>query len=633
MSRLLGIAAVALAVVAAIYHLGYNYALPWGQGKHAIVHVGLALVLVELGLIARGKTITKIVLCCAVPVTIILMGFFFYSEPEMEMMFGIALTMPQFVAGVVLIVLLLAVCWLEWGGVIATIGGLGILYLFFGYLIPGPLQAAKLPSSEYAMMFLIGGGGTGIWGQVTPISANVIFLFMLFGGLLEATGVTSMFFEIGRALGRVMRGGAAITALVSSSLLGTVTGATVANVALTGVFTIPAMKRQGIRDHDAAAIEAVASCGGQILPPIMGSGAFIMATFLGVAYIDIAVMAVVPAILFFLTILIPILLMTRRYNLAIEEEPVNWGLILRYLPAFVIPLGIVVVLLTNGYSPHLSITWAVAAVVLLNFAGRRELTTRQGFVDALVRIFDGLVKGARQGAEIAVIVAMISLVTQVLITTALAPKLATLVTLLSGGSILVALVVMMVTCIILGFGLPTVAAYTIVAVMVIPSLKRIGVDVTSAHMFAYYYAVFAAVTPPIATAVIVASRLAGASFWRTAWASMRLMIAPLFLPFVFVFQPQLLDFPNVSMGLILAIFASLLLGFFPAIVTERYLIGRATNLDIGLALVGIVATGGWVFTSATWLLALGTVVALLLASLQYFRYRGKTAHPVAGGVA
>jgi TRAP transporter 4TM/12TM fusion protein len=491
---------------------------------------------------------------------------------DLEMRFGLGLTTPQTIAGISIIVAVLVLCWMEWGVVIAGLGVVALSYFFFGDLIPGPLRAATHPSFSYAMTFLISSGGTGLYGQITPISANIIFLFMLFGGLLASTGVTRLFLELGNWLGDVFKGGAAVTCVVSSSLFGTVTGATVANVAITGTFTIPTMKRQGFRAQDAGAIEAVASCGGQVLPPVMGAGAFIMAAYLGIAYIEIATRALLPAIMFYGSVLIAILFLVRKAGGITESLPVDYGAIRAEVLPFLVPLATLIYFLLLGYSATGAAFNAIASVFVVTLLRPSTWRSRAGFVNTFRGIAGGLVLGARQGAGLAIVTAVISLVAQSLITTALGPKFASSLGAMVGDSTFVALLLVMFASIILGCGLPTVAAYTMVAIMMVPALRNIGIDPFAAHMFVYYFAVYAAVTPPVATAALVASRIAETNFWGTAWASMRLMSGPLIIPFLFIYHPQVLEFPPDPVTMALPLLGWLTATIALLVVNVRYLI-------------------------------------------------------------
>ncbi|WP_436644431.1 TRAP transporter permease [Microbaculum sp. FT89] len=608
--------AVGLALTAAVYHLYFAYARPLTEGEHAIIHVGFATLLIGLDQVRRRVGMLRGLAFVCLAGSLVASVYLFTVTEDLEMRFGIGLTDPQLLAGVTMIAAVVILCWMEWGIIIAALAVVSLAYFFLGYLIPGPLRAAKHPSFDYAMTFLISSGGTGLYGQITPISASVIFLFMIFGSLLASTGVTRLFMELGNWLGRIMRGGAAVTCVVSSSLLGTVTGATVANVAITGTFTIPTMKKQGFRAEDAGALEAVASCGGQVLPPVMGAGAFIMAAYLGISYIEIAARALVPALAFYASVLISIFFLVRKAGKIAESEPADFSIIRGELVPFLAPLITLVYFLMQGYSATTAVVLAISSVIAISILRPRTWRSRDGFRETANSIIRGLISGAEQGAALAIITAAISLVAQSLITTALGPKFASALAGLASGQILPALLLVAFASLLLGCGLPTIAAYTMVAIMMVPALKAIGIDPLASHLFVYYFAVYAAVTPPVATAAIVASRIAETSFWRTAWAAMRVMSGPLILPFLFIYRPEVLQFPPAPFALI-----EPLLAWFTATIaflalTLRHILVSTTRWEsAGAGLAGSLAVA-WIVTDVDVFLWAAVVLIVLITVAQ-----------------
>lgn len=614
--RMIARASALAAMLSALYHLYFAYARPLTEGEHAIIHVGLAALLVGLSQFCETQGLARIVAACGVMAASASSVYLFGVTEDLELRFGLGLTQTQTIAGIAIIASILVLCFLEWGLVVAGLGVVALLYFFYGDLLPGPLRAATHPSFSYAMTFLISSGGTGLYGQITPISANIIFLFMLFGALLSTTGVTRLFLELGNWLGRIMRGGAAITCVVSSSLFGTVTGATVANVAITGTFTIPTMRRQGFKPQDAGAIEAVSSCGGQILPPVMGAGAFVMASFLGIAYVEIAARALIPALLYFGAVLVAILLLVRKAGGIADNEPADMRMIRSEIVPFIIPLGVLIWFLLRGFSPTGAVFNAIVAVFVVTLLRPTTWRSRAGLSAGIAGIIRGMIDGARQGAALAIVTAVISLVAQALVTTALGPKFASALAGLVGDSTLIALLLVMFGSILLGCGLPTVAAYTMVVIMMVPALRGIGVDPLAAHMFVYYFAVFAAVTPPVATAAIVASRIAQTSFWGTALASMRLMAGPMIIPFLFIYRPEVLALPPNPLALALVV-----LGWFIATVavlaaTLRYFIIGTTNVENAIALIAALLAFVWIVNDTFIALVIAIAALVLIATLQ-----------------
>jgi TRAP transporter 4TM/12TM fusion protein len=476
---------------------------------------------------------------CLLLVAAVACSLYIVTEARrLEMNFGLEMSSIDFLVGIVMVCIVIVVTGLLWGKTIPILGTLAVLYFFFGHNIPGVL-GFPLISKEMVIAYLGMGISAGIYGYLLPISAGLVFYFMLFGGIMGATGMLPMFLELGKWLGRGTRGGAAYTALVGSSLMGTVTGATVANVAFTGQYTIPAMKSQGFTGSSASAVESVASMGGQLLPPVMGAGAFIMAVITGVPYITICQKAILPAILYYIGVVIGTSYMVSQHTIQTASQLVNFRLIIERVHVFIVPLGVLVYLLMMKYSPGLSITVSLFVCIVISLI---VPTTRPNWCS----LIEGFIEGAKMGAEMAVAITTIAIIAQVAITTALGPKIGHALMGVSGGIDFLGLIMMMVLCLFLGLGMPTVAAYTMVAIVAVPGIVDMGIDKFAAHFFAYYFAILAAVTPPVATAAIVGSKIAKSDFWACAFSGFKLALPVFIIPFAFVNQPDILDFPYID---------------------------------------------------------------------------------------
>lgn len=431
---------------------------------------------------------------------------------------------------------------------------------------------------------------------------------------MGVTGMLPMFLEVGKWLGLGVRGGAAYTAIVGSSLIGTVTGATVANVAFTGQYTIPTMKAQGFRGPEAVAVESVASMGGQILPPIMGAGAFVMAVLIGVPYITICQKALLPALLYYIVVIIAVTLMIRSYNIAIVRQRVDKRLILERLPVFLIPLTIIVYLLVMRYSPAFAITMALFSCIAVSLVLK---STRPSFKGLL----NGLAEGAKMGAEMAVAIMTIAIIAQVAITTGLGPKIGHALMGITGGMVGPSLAMMAILCLFLGLGMPTVAAYTIVAIIVVPGLVGLGVEKFAAHFFAFYFAILAAVTPPVATAAIVGSKIAGSNFWQCAIHGFKLAMPLFAIPFAFANEPQLLNFPFIGIPGLMMIIATLLFAWALSMSLYRYFLVRIDNTDLALCLLAAGTSLAYVVMIVNSLLIVTSVTLLAVLSFRQVRRR------------
>jgi TRAP transporter 4TM/12TM fusion protein len=311
------------------------------------------------------------------------------------------------------------------------------------------------------------------------------------------------------------------------------TGQTTSNIAVTGSFTIPLMKKAGYKPEVAGAIEAAASGGGQITPPIMGAGAFVMADLLGVPYTDVLKMAILPAIFYYVSLLIFVHLQALKSNIVPPEEKMDLQRVVATAPLFVIPIVTILVILFLGYPPGIGAFWGIVALVVLAYL-RKD--TRPG----LRQLFEGCYQGAKIGATLAAAVASIGPAIALMTKTGLGMTIGYSVERWSFGSPFIGLIILMLATIVLGMELPTVAAYLIAAVIAVPPLVAMGLNVYGAHMFAYYFSSFSALTPPIGMAAVVASRLANAKYLRTAYHAIVAAGAGYLLPYLFVYDEQLL---------------------------------------------------------------------------------------------
>ena len=325
--------------------------------------------------------------------------------------------------------------------------------------------------------------------------------------------------------------------MIGSGFVGTVTGAAVANVVLTGSATIPTMKRTGFRPEHAAAIESVASTGGQIMPPIMGSAAFLMSSFLEVPYVDIMKMAVIPALLFYVSAGIAVFFMIRAANMNPPKMEVSAKLVLRTLPVFVLPMSVVLWLLVGYYSPGYAAFYGIVVMIAVALLQKETRPPWPRWVEAFK-------EAAKVGSQLAIILALVGILAQVALTTNLATKLSQTVIGMVGIELIPILLISAVIAILLGMELPTPVAYVIMFVTVVPLMIDAGVDQFAANFFAFYFAILSTLTPPVALSVLAASRIAGAGFLQSCKHSIRLSIVGYLLPFAMALTPALLGFPD-----------------------------------------------------------------------------------------
>ena len=532
-----------IGIGAVFYHLLMVQWQIQGSTFHYITHLFLAIVIASLASIPealvdlskwRNKVKLVVALYCLVAGTYAMTYFRVYAlDLELSQPF-ISDTAFWVTAVAVSVVMLL--CWLQWGVIIVAITGIGIAYFFWGHLIPGPMGHPHY--EDKLIMSYMGASLTlGMFGTVIQVSANIIFLFVVFGSLFRYTGVLPLFLELGKYVGNLVRGGAAFPAVIGSGFVGTVTGAAVANVILTGSATIPTMKRTGFRSEHAAAIEAVASTGGQIMPPIMGSAAFLMSSFLEVPYVDIMKMAVLPALLFYVGAGVGVYFLIRSAGLKPPKMDVDGVMILKSLPVFIIPMTIVIGLLIQYYSPGYAAFYGILAMVIVAVLQKETRPSIKQWIE-------GLGESAKVGAQLALILALVGILAQTSLTTNLATKLSQTVIGWVGVEMIPILIISAIIAIILGMELPTPVAYVIMFVTVVPLMIDAGVDVYAANFFAFYFAILSTLTPPVALSVLAASRIAGSGFLEACKHSIRLSIVGYLLPFAMVFTPQILGFPD-----------------------------------------------------------------------------------------
>ena len=435
------------------------------------------------------------------------------------------------------------------GKALPIIALVAIVYMLFGRYLPGVLGNGGF--SLIAFVDTIYMTTEGPFGIALGASATYVVLFVIFGSFLEYSGVGEYFIRVARTLTKNSTGGPAKAAVISSCLFGSISGSTIANVATTGQITIPLMKKTGYSSVFAGAVEAVASTGGQIMPPVMGAAAFVMAEYTGIPYGQIIIAAMIPGILYYLAVFVMVHFEAKKLGL-LPEKNVDPTLTFRSLikdTYLFIPLVVLVVYLILGYSATFAVLRALIAIFIVSLFKKE---TRLG----LRRILNCLVSGAKECVTVALACACAGIVVGIVNYTGLGTRLSAMIATVAGNSLFLALVLTAVCSLILGMGLPTTPAYIIVATLLVPTIRSFGVSVMAAHLFAFYFANVSAITPPVALAAYTAAGLSGASPIKTGYKAFALGIASYMVPFLFVYNPVLLfDFDSV-LKLIQAIITS-----------------------------------------------------------------------------
>ncbi len=487
--------------------------------------------LLALGLQAQRNWVR--LMCYALAVVALIPGFHIdqsYVDIVMRGAMATPLDLPIFI-GLMAVVFVLVRMSLGWP--LPILMGIALLYAWFGYLIPGQYGHGGYDLRRLASTLML--STEGVFGVPMGVAVEYIFLFSLLGGLLMKIGTGEVFVDIARGLTGRMVGGPGLSAALSSTMLGTINGSAVANVVTTGTFTIPLMKRSGYSANLAGAIEAAASSAGQILPPVMGAAAFLMAEIIGVPYATIALAALIPGLLYVLALMISVRLEAGRLDLQPDMDA-GLALLWRTLTTrgyLLLPLVGLIGFLVSGDSPTRAAVKCLMLALLIS-PWRRD--TRIGMIGMITVCRDTL----RATLPIVAAVAAAGAVIGVLNLTGLGLMLSGLIVELGGSSMIAILLLTAAVSFVLGMGLPTSAAYLLLAVLVAPALTRLGLEPIVAHMFIFYYGLVSAITPPVALAAYAAASISGGDANGTAIEAVRLGFVKLFVPFLFVTMPGLL---------------------------------------------------------------------------------------------
>ena len=438
-------------------------------------------------------------------------------------------TRLDLVAGAVTVVLVLELARRATGWGLVTVCIMALAYAFSGPYLPGFLAHRGYGITRVVEQLFL--STEGIWGVPLGVSADFVYLFVLFGVVLDTAGGGALLIALANKVAGKTRGGPAKTAAVASAFMGSLSGSAVANVVTTGTFTIPLMKRAGFRPFFAAAIEAAASTGGQLMPPVMGAGAFILATWTNIPYLDVAAAAIIPAILYYVALLAAIHFRASAMGIepAREASSEKIGDKLHLL----LPLVAIVLLLGMGRSPMRAAFWGVISALVMAFLRPATRPSLSELGDVMERAGRGAVQVAAACAAAGIVVGVASL-------TGIGLRMSELIVTVSGGNLLAALMLTAMGSIVLGMGLPTTAAYVVLAALGAPGLVELGVPLLAAHLFIFYFGCISNVTPPVSLAAFAAAGISGSPALKTATTAAILAGAGFLVPFMFVYGPPLL---------------------------------------------------------------------------------------------
>lgn len=481
------------------------------------------------------------------------------------------LTQLEFWLGTLCVVVLLEATRRVIGWPIVILALVFLAYAFVGPYLPGLLNHRGYSLERVVAHLYLGGGG--IFGTPLGVSATFVIMIVIFGAMLERSGAGKVLMDIATGATGKSRGGPAKAAVVGSSLMGMISGTAVANVLTTGTISIPLMKRNGYRPHVAGAIEAVASTGGQLMPPVMGAAAFIMADLTERPYLEIAKAAILPSLLYYI-----VLFMVVHLEAVKRDIPILAGHELPSIRATLLSGGHLLVslvvfawMLIAGYSVMYASFWAIVATLVASYAKRSTWLTPK-------KLLASFVDGAHAILPVAAACATAGIIIGVITLTGLGLKFSSLIIAASGNNLVIALILTLIASLILGMGLPTAAAYILVSTLVAPALVNLGVDLLAAHLFCFYGAMLSAITPPVAMAAYAAAGLANANPFRIALTAVRFGIAAFIVPFFFVMNPALIgigDMTTIVMAAITATIGSVAI----AVALQGWLLARMSVIE------------------------------------------------------
>lgn len=607
-----------LAVIMVLYHLIAVLFSPLYPVHHVNTHLGFVFLLIFLpalhSALQKGQRLASIALSILAIISLACVIYVYISCERLEMIPG-DLNTVDLVVGSTLVLLIFEACRRATGMALPAFGIIFIAYALLGQHIPEPFHHPHLSFSRiitYFGMSMV----DGIYGALIYMSANIIFLFILFGVILELTRAREFFTMIGLLVGRKIRGGAAQTSVVASGFVGMISGSPAANIVITGMVTIPLMTRTGFKAKIAAAVEATASTGGIFLPPVMGVVAFMMMSLTGLSYWTICGAAIIPAILYYLGVATGVHLHASKEKIPPATEEVDLKLMLRRAPLFVVPFGLITTLLALRYPPMYAAGWAMVVGALLGFI-RKE--TRPSWKIAI----EGITRGAQTGATIGAMICLSDLAfVSVMSLTAVAPKIAGVMHAWGGGYLPAILLLTGAISLLMGTINPIAGSYLLVALVVTPVLLEMNLSIIQAHFFALYYGILGMLTPPVAPSVIIASGIAKTRFLGAVLPALKLAGPAYLLPIMFAYDPALLaQFGRGPwLGLLSILFAALAI-ITLAIVLYNYYLRELRLPERGLAAVAWLGFTAYFFTLGNMWTVLVGAASLVLLTLSQLRRR------------
>lgn len=514
------------------------------------------------------------------------------------------ITTMDFVVGLIAIITVLEATRRVVGYPVLVLAGISLLYCYFGSYFPGFFEHRGFSINRIVRHMYL--STEGILGTPIGVVSTFVFLFLLFGSFLKRTGVGQFFNDFANALTGKAIGGPAKVAVISSALQGTISGSSIANVAASGSFTIPLMKKCGYKPEFAAAVEASASTGGQIMPPVMGAAAFLMAEFTGLPYWTVAISAAIPAVLYFTGIFISVDLEARKRKLrgvADAEVDTVWNIIKRRGVLFV-PIIVIVATMASGMTAMRAGLCGIAASIICGALFQESRMKFEDYIDTFVEAGKTAIGVAVVSGSAGIVVGMVTL-------TGLGLKLGNGLVALANGNLIITLILAMISSLVLGMGVPTTANYVITSTIVAPALTQLGVPLIAAHLFVFYFGIIADITPPVCSAVFTGSAIANCDVLKAGVSATKIAIGAFIIPYMFVLSPELV-LVNASPLSMLHIIPTALLGMYMlSSCTNGYMRCQSTWYErIACAVGGILLVSSSIATDVAGIIIFAIVIVL-----------------------
>lgn len=581
-----GIVVAVLSVMMAIFHFWLAGFSPITGSKARIIHLAFALCLTFLVYPISKKwnklTLYDVLLAIAGATVNI---YLFLNVDRIALNAGTLTTLDLIMGGITIVLVILGAR-RALGPALSIISIIALLYAYFGPYLPEFMMHRGYSISRLINHLYI--SLEGIYGTPLGTTSSYVFLFVMFGVFLSETGLSEFLTNAAMCVAGTKPGGPAKMAIVSSGFFGMISGSAPANVVTTGAFTIPLMKEMGYKAHFAGAVEAVASTGGQIMPPVMGTAAFIMAEILGISYRSIIFMAIIPAILYYVALWFFVDLEARKCGLTglKKEQLPKLRESFKTNAIMLLPVILMLVLILRSYTAYFAAFWSTVLLIVLSMFNKKTRLNPKKLLNAIL-------KGVKQTISVSMATAVVGIIIGIVNITGLGLQLANLIITISGGHLLITMILTMLACFILGMGLPTSAAYIVAAAVAPTAMVKMGVPVEAAHMFIFYYACLSSITPPVALASFAASGLCGAPTGKVGWMAVRLGIIGFVVPYMFVYSPELL-MQGEALRVILAFITACVGAFCTAAALQGYFRTNASwyvRIMMGVAALLMIDSG------------------------------------------